>query len=587
MIRIRAVRCNHASFKEVHFTPGFNVILADRTEVSGSRDSRNGLGKSTLIEIIHFCLGASLQRGKGLGVVQLKGWSFSLELTLANRVVIVTRNTEEPSKILIIGDTTDWPIQPKVKEGQKILSLKDWTTVLGSLMFGLPISDEDKKYQPSFRSLISYFIRRGRDAFSTPFEHYRKQLEWDKQVNNAFLLGLAWEDARDLQLLKDRQKLLEDFKKLKKDTETGVVIGVLGSLGELEALKVQVESQLRERKETLSNFRVAPQYHELEQQANRLTAEIHEATNKNITDQKLLEFYELSLESENEPSPDAVVSIYERAGVELPGLVVRRLEEVEVFHRQLIENRRNFLAAEIQRLRRDISARESLLREKIEERASLLEILQTHGALEEFTRLQELYLDTVADLNEINKRIEELKKFEEAKSSLKIEKERLLQRARRDKEERSVQVERAMSFFHENSRFLYDAPGSLSINVGDNGFQFRVDIRRDGSEGIGNMKIFCYDLMLAQLWSEHDPSPRLLIHDSTIFDGVDERQVALALELADRVSSNCGFQYICTFNSDMIPRSEFSQDFEKNFDSFVRLRLTDDTDEGGLLGIRF
>jgi len=35
----------------------------------------------------------------------------------------------------------------------------------------------------------------------------------------------------------------------------------------------------------------------------------------------------------------------------------------------------------------------------------------------------------------------------------------------------------------------------------------------------------------------------------------------------------------------MIPQSEFSPDFD--FDSFVRLRLTDDTDEGGLLGISF
>lgn len=584
---IRAVRCNHASFKEVEFTRGFNVVLADRTEVSGRRDSRNGLGKSTLIEIIHFCLGANMQRGKGLGIVDLRGWAFSLELTLANRVVTATRSTEDQSKILIEGDTTDWPIQPKVKEGQQIISVKDWTTVLGSLMFGLPSDNEERKFQPTFRSLISYFIRRGRDAFSTPFEHHRQQREWEKQINNAFLLGLAWEDARELQLLKDKQKLLDDFKKLKKDTETGVVIGIFGSLGELEALKVQVELQLLERKETLSNFRVAPQYHELEETANRLTTEIHEATNNSFTEQKLLEFYQHSLDAEDEPSPNDVVRIYEGAGVELPGLVIRRLEEVEIFHRKLIENRREFLSAEIQRLRRAISSRERLIREKTEERASLLEVLRTHGALEEYTRLQELYLNTVADLNEINKRIEELKKIEELKSTLKIEKERLLQRARRDYQERHTQVERAISLFNSNSRFLYDVPGTLVIDVGENGFRFRVDIRRDGSEGIGNMKIFCYDLMLAQLWSERETSPCLLIHDSTIFDGVDERQVALALELADRESRRCGFQYICTFNSDMIPRSEFAADFNLNFDSFVRLILTDDSDEGGLLGIRF
>ncbi len=199
--------------------------------------------------------------------------------------------------------------------------------------------------------------------------------------------------------------------------------------------------------------------------------------------------------------------------------------------------------------------------------------------------LQEIYLDNVANLNEINKRIAELKQFEEEKSTLKIEKERLLQRARRDREERNEQAELAINLFSTNSRFLYDVPGTLVINVDDNGFSFRVEIRRDGSEGIDKMKIFCYDLMLAQLWSEHDTSPRILIHDSTIFDGVDERQVALALQLADRESRRLGFQYICTLNSDMVPRSEFPLDFD--FDSFVRLKLTDESEEGGLLGISF
>ncbi len=109
-------------------------------------------------------------------------------------------------------------------------------------------------------------------------------------------------------------------------------------------------------------------------------------------------------------------------------------------------------------------------------------------------------------------------------------------------------------------------------------------IERDRSEGIGKMRIFCYDLMLAQLWSQPDRSPGFLIHDSTIFDGVDERQVALALELVARESERLCFQYICTLNSDMIPWQELSPDF--NFNSFVRLRLTDD-EGGNLLGVSF
>jgi uncharacterized protein YydD (DUF2326 family) len=81
--------------------------------------------------------------------------------------------------------------------------------------------------------------------------------------------------------------------------------------------------------------------------------------------------------------------------------------------------------------------------------------------------------------------------------------------------------------------------------------------------------------------------PEFIIHDSTIFDGVDERQIALALVLAKQKCELMGFQYICLMNSDTIPEKEFSDDFNIEFMDSVIMRLDDSTDTGGLLGIRF
>ncbi|MGL5943404.1 MAG: DUF2326 domain-containing protein [Waterburya sp.] len=580
---IRSVKANKPSFRTVYFEPGFNVVLADRTQTSSKKDSRNGLGKSTLIEIIHFCLGANVQRKKGLHISSLRNWIFSLELTLSGEIITVSRSINEPQKVVIEGDTTDWIIQPKEEDGELTFNIARWNKLLGNLLFDFSIKEE--KFSPTFRSLISYFIRRGKDAFSEPFENYKKQQVWNQQVNNAFLLDLTWEYAKELQQLKDEEKLLNNIKKLKKNTDEGAVFGILGSLGELEALKVQVERELREKKRNLGNFQVHPQYSDIEQNVNRLTIEIHELTNENIANQRLLSYYESSLEQEISTEAEEVVRIYENVGIELPGLVTKRLEDVNNFHNQIIENRVNFLNTEIDRIGSLINANEYLIREKTIQRAYLLNILQTHGALEEYTRLQELYLESFANLKEIDKRINELRKFEEGKSILRTQKEHLLQRALGDRWERQAQYERAITIFNENSQVLYQSSGTLIIDIDINGFQFNVDIPRAGSVGIDKMKIFCYDLMLAELWSRKEKSPNILIHDSIIYDGVDERQVALALELSAKKAEECGFQYICTLNSDTIPHSEFSSDFD--FNSFVRLTLTDDTDEGKLLGIQF
>jgi Uncharacterised protein conserved in bacteria (DUF2326) len=68
----------------------------------------------------------------------------------------------------------------------------------------------------------------------------------------------------------------------------------------------------------------------------------------------------------------------------------------------------------------------------------------------------------------------------------------------------------------------------------------------------------------------------------------DVRQRALALQLVAAEVEALGFRYICTMDSDsdLVPHEEFQEEFD--FESFVRLRLTDAAgDTGRLLGIRF
>ncbi|MBE3588218.1 MAG: DUF2326 domain-containing protein [Thermoanaerobacteraceae bacterium] len=582
---IRAIWSDRPTFKKVeNLRPGLNVILADRTRESSNKDSRNGLGKTKLVEIIDFCLGSRPRKGQGLMVKPLSGWTFYLNMTIAGKDVIVSRNTENPQKVSVSGDWSSWPIKPKINGlfEEATMTVSEWTTLLGILMFGLDLRGLEKKYLPSFRSLISYFVRTGIDAFSNPFQHHRNQKEWDIQVNNAFLLGLSWDDASDWQLLKDREQLLTQ---LKSAAEAGLIKDVLGSLGELEATRVRLENLVRQEEEQLRTFRVHPQYEEIQIEVDALTEEIHLLINENASDRNLLEFYESSLQEEQGPNDDTLVRIYKEIGIELPSLVRKQLEDVREFHKRIITNRRDFLRGEIDKLRQKMDERKKVIMQKTEERAIKMEILKTHGALDEYNRLQQRHLEIVANLKKVDNQIESLKKFEEGKSALRIEREILQRRAISDYDERKIQRERAITLFNANSEALYSAPGNLLINVTRNGFKFDVEIERSKSQGFERMKVFCYDLMLAQLWSQRRNSPNFLVHDSTIFDGVDERQVAAALVLAAKESERFGFQYICMLNSDMVPWDEFPSNF--NFDNYIRLRLTDASEDGGILGIRF
>ena len=579
---ILSVRSNMPSFKAVEFTPGFNVILADRTKESTRGDSRNGLGKTTLFEIVHFCLGAGTRRNQGLLVAPLEGWTFTLELQIEDRSLAVTRSTDQPSRVQLQGDVDDLANVGERQLDGLAVRIPDWNTYLGEQLFGLSLEEPPPKYPPTFRSLFSYLVRRDRDAFSSPFIHYRVQREWDKQVNNAFLLDLAWQHAGELQQLKDNESALNELRRAARD---GLLQGLIGNLGNLEAERTRLDSEIRQQSETLQSFRVHRQYAEIEQEVNELTSGIQQMSNANITDGRLVDLYLSSLQDDQDPDTDELLEVYQEVGVTMPDIVRRRLEEVQDFHRQIVANRRAYLQSEIQRIESGRSQRGLDLQAAIERRAQLLRVLQTHGALQEFTALNELHMDLVSRRNDVDNRISNLQRFEQGRSEVRVDRELLLQTARRDFEERREGRATAINLFNSNSQALYSAPGNLVVNIADTGFTFDVDILRSGSQGINSMKIFCYDLMLAQLWATKQPSPRLLMHDSTIFDGVDERQIAQSLELAHQEAENKGFQYVCALNSDTLPSNEFSHAFD--LESFVRRRLTDESEDGGLLGIRY
>jgi len=573
---ITSVRANKESFHRVDFRPGFNVVVADRTKESTKKDSRNGLGKSTLIEVLHFALGGSLD-----ALESLKGWDFTVGLRVGKRSLDVTREIDDAKHVALTGEVAGLGLGKAIEGGRRV-SVAEWCEFLGQAMFGLPRAQGKSDRTPSFRSVISYFIRRGKDAYSDPFLHYRQQQEWDKQVANAFLLGLAWEDARACEVLRQKDKALDN---LRSAAKAGLIDGLSGKLHELDAERVLLAERAAKEEAALRSFKVHPQYREIEDRASAFTKRIHEASNDNVNDRNLLSYYRQSLDGVVPPDEKDVVSVYEEAGVVLPELVRRRLDEVREFHARLIGNRRVFLADEIARLEAACRHRDEAIQQLTADRAVLLEILRKHGALDEYTRLQRAHLEIVDGLRELDARIANIRKVETGKSELKVEREQLFQRALRDHDERREIWQRAIKSFNGHSQALDNESGKLEIQVAHTGFKFHIDIARARSGGIGNMKVFCYDLTLAELWAEKEVSPGLLVHDSLIFDGVDERQKALALQRAEQMSRQKGFQYICTINSDAVPYGEFEPGFD--FDKSVRLRLTDATTEGCLLGVRF
>ena len=404
----------------------------------------------------------------------------------------------------------------------------------------------------------------------------------DMQMALMFLLGLDWQIARDWQAIRDREKTLDE---LKKAAGTGAFGSIIGKAADLRTQLTLQEARLKKLYAEIESFQVLPEYRELEVESAKLTRQLNELANANTIDFAAIRDLEGALTSEIPPDLEDLQTIYQEAGVTLPGLVKRRYEDVKSFHESVVRNRKDYLSSELEAAKLRIEIRDGKKAQLDQRRAEIMGILKSHGALDQFLKLQGELGRLESEVESVRQRFEAAEQLEGTKNELEIERNRLTIRLRRDFAEQKDRLSEAILAFEETSQRLYEAAGSMTIDETSNGPCFKFQMQGQRSKGIKNMQIFCFDMMIMRLCAKRQMGPGFLIHDSHLFDGVDGRQVISALRLGAEISEELGFQYIVTMNEDDAFK-ETIDGFDLN-DYVLPTRLTDATEDGGLFGIRF
>lgn len=585
---IRKLYSNLSTFKTIEFKSGMNVLLAEKSPGASDRQTRNGAGKTSLVELIHFLLGGNSEAGSIFKDDELRDFVFGLSFVLGDGMTSVERSGQKPSNIAVRTESSDVTLHTlrSFDWDGEFISNTNWRRTLGSVMFGLK-GDQDEvgatRFGPTFRSLFPYFARRqAGGGFSSPFKTNGQQQLSDSQVAVSFLLGLDWTISQQWQLVREREKALRT---LKTEAAKGTFGSMIGTTADLRTQLTVSEDRARRLRENVQGFRVLPEYRALEAEASQITVRLGELADENTIDLQLIAELEESFQGEKPPAEIDLERLYREAGVLLPESVSRRFEDVRRFHESIVQNRASYLADELAAARRRVDQREGEKKRLGDRYSEVMGILKSHGALDQFMRLQGELSRLEAQTESIRERFNAAEQLQGEKTELDIERDRLLLRVRQDFREQEEAIKHAIVAFEELSSSLYEEAGSLTIDATKNGPQFEVRIHGEKSKGISSMQVFCFDMSIMRICSERGIGPGFLIHDSHLFDGVDERQVGKALQLGAMTAKNYGFQYIVTLNSDAAPR-DLPRDF--SLDDFVLpVRLTDATEDGGLFGIRF
>ncbi len=572
-MRLLKVYSNKKSFKTVEFNKtGLSFIVAEKEQPDSDDHSKtyNGLGKSLLVRIIHFCLGASDQSYIDF-CKKLSGWEFYLDYEINNKTYTAKRATNESKKIVL---------------NNKEYTIKKFNEQMGLLCFDIPKNIE----YLSFRSLIPFFIRPNKESYVAYNKPGKTKKDYQTLLYNAFLLGLDVSLVQKKQILKtekDRITNLEtNFKNdsLLKDFFTGNKDASL-TLVDLEERIKRLDSDLRD-------FKVAEDYKDVQLKADKVEKELFSLNNSVILLQNNIENINNSIKLSPDISKERITSIYSESKINFSENVVKTLDELEVFYDKLISNRKRRLLEQQNKMKLELESKNIEIGRLQKEFNALMKYLGEHQALDVFVSLTNKQA-------ELKTERENIKKYQELQSEYRVkarqfEKDFITSTEVTEQYLTKIEPEIVVlrDYYRSLAKIFYpDSVAGITIesNNGENQSRFNIDakIESDASDGINNVKIFCYDLTI--LFKGHNHKIDFIFHDSRLFSDTDERQKADMFKTVYQKFLCVNKQYIATVNQnqlDEIKKYMSKEDFEQIITQNRVLTLTDKSDKDKLLGIK-
>lgn len=590
---IRTVSSSLGTFKTLVFKPGLNILLADVADQSTDKHTRNSAGKTSLIEIIHFVLGSDVKKGSLFKNPLMEKHSFSVELYLGDRWVRATRFGAKDGRIYLSDEDAKALgifLDRDMEDEQGCLPLDLWRAFLGQQWFDLPqdrmgTAFEDKG-APTFRSLIPYFVRRRKDGgFDTIEKHSKDQQPGNWQVALSYLLDLDWGVAREFQNMRDRKKATDALKKAVAEGEFG---HLFGKAAEIRPELARTEEKINQLRLQIDAFQVHDSYREMAGKAADLKDRVSQASFDLAETEAALQYMRKALEEEDQPAFADVEQLYRAAGVELPGVALRRFDDVKAFQASVTSNRRKYLQEQVDETNSRRDTLEENLRVAAGERSSILKDLEGKGAFEDLIRLRENLGVLTSTAETLRTKLQYAAELESNIALLKAQAAKLQLELQENHEADEANIKRATVLVDRAISHLYDdRTGNLIIEASSSGPKFRIDIDGGGNKGgIDMMKIFCFDTALLRIaYDRFRPGPRFLVHDSHLYDGVDSRQVAQALVYAMEIADEIKGQYIVALNSDEFEKANSVSDVP--LEAFANPTKLADDEFGGLFGFRF
>jgi uncharacterized protein YydD (DUF2326 family) len=526
---------NDKRFKAIDFSPGLNIIVGEKVLKDDKKKTSNGIGKSLSLLCIDFLLGKGSQSKE---IKKLKEIMKQEDISLS----LIFKNNGNTHTIMRTHDSV-------FIDEIKCKNDTEYKTFLN----GLIVDDAF-----SFRGVFSRFFRTDKSSYTEAGKQIYSEDSYKNNLINSYLLGLDLnylKTKKELKVKHDRLKvLIRELKEIQKNID--------------KEKEIEYQEKLKKIEKDLESFEIAEDFNQLKSEADELTSKIQKIRNQIAFFNREVRSKRNIISVNNQTNIDIskIEHMYKEAKFFLGEDVLAHINAVKEFHETLFTNRKNKAIEDIKVLEKKIEKTKLEETDFDKRRSEIFKYLENKGALEEYHSLNKEKDSVLTYLNEIQRNQKALTSFKKEEADIKIE----IDQFKRDLIELEDKISNRIEFlsksFREISEEHYnDKPGYLDIQINNNFkterlYNIEPIIKGDSSDGINEMKIFIYDMLIYKL----NPTLIGLVgHDNRLFDMVDERQIAKAFDYALKNIS----QYICSISDTKM--EEVKKHISLDWDSII------------------
>lgn len=551
----------------VTFASGLNVILAEiRVPANRKKDTHN-LGKTTLGQMIDFCL-LSTRNPKFFlfkHAPLFNDFVFFLEIEVLNgSYITIRRPVTEATKISFKHHSTpgkDFSDLPEAQWDHANVAFDKAQKLLDGAM-------DLRDLKPwSYRKVIGYLLRSQEDfldvfqlkKFSGPHSDWKPFL--------AHLLGF---NDELIQAHYAKEKALEEKKEEEKiiRRELGTTVG---DISKIEGLLLLKQNEAEKKQSILDAF----DFQQADKDKTKLVVDDLDTTIARLNGERysLMQSKKRILSSLEDDEilfdPESAAELFAEAGVVFSGQIKKDFEQLIAFNRAITDERRGYLKEDLAEVNADLRRMNSELTDLGKRRAATLSFLKDADVFGKFKQATDELVTLRADITALERQREFLRRLQDLRAAIRAlseEKSHLQTQIEADVETQNTDKTSKFStirlFFSEIVEEVIDRKALLSVGPNNEGhLEFKVEILDDSGNstsaggGFSYRKLLCVAFDLAVTRAHLDARyPRFVFHDG-IFESLDDRKKENLMDVL-RSYAGHGVQHVITMIDSDIPTAK-------------------------------